>query len=97
MSSDANNDANETQFEGVRVGVITHFFDHISVAVVEAEDTIKVGDSIKIYDKDGNVVVEQTVDSMQVDKADIQEAKKGDEFGMKVDGAVKDGYLVYKQ
>ncbi len=84
-------------FEGTLVGTITHYFDKVSVAVVEPSDTIKNGDKIKIYDKQGNVIVEQVIDSMEIDKQKIEEAKPGQAFGMKVAGSVKAGDVVYKQ
>ena len=87
----------DVQYEGTKVGKITHYFDKISVAVIEPEDTIKKGDNIKIYDTEGNVVVEQAIDSMQIDNKDIESAEKGQSFGMKVSTLVKEGYLVYKQ
>lgn len=89
--------AGALQYEGTKVGVITHFFDHVSVAVVKAEDTITVGDKIKIYDRQGNVVVEQVIDSMEIDKQKQETVGVGIEFGLKVEGAVKEGYLVYRQ
>jgi len=76
------------------VGKITHFFDKIGVAVVKAEGSIKVGDKVLI-EGSGNSF-EQEISSMQIDKEEIKEAKKGTEFGMKVDQAVKPGFLVYK-
>ena len=85
------------QYEGAKVGVITHFFDHVSVAVVKAEDTIKTGDKIRIYDKQGNIVVEQVIESMEIDKQKQETVSSGTEFGLKVEGAVKEGYLVYRQ
>ena len=85
------------QFEGTRVGVVTHFFDHVSVAVVMAEAAISTGDKIKIYDKTGNVVVEQVIESMEIDKQKKETVDAGMEFGLKVEGAVKEGYLVYRQ
>ena len=95
--ADADTAEDTVQYEGTRVGVVTHYFDKISVAVVHAEETIAVGDSVKIYDKEGNVVVEQEIESMQVDGKDIKEAESGSEFGLKVDGVVKDGYTLFKQ
>jgi len=43
-----------------------------------------VGDKIKLIDKDGGEFT-QTVKSMQIEHADIEIAKKGDEFGLKVE------------
>ncbi len=76
------------------IGKITHFFDKISVAVVKLNATLKTGEKIKI-EGHGNVV-EQTVDSMQVEHEKIAEAKKGMEVGMKVKAPVKEGDLVFK-
>lgn len=84
-------------FEGTRVGVITHFFDKVSVAVVKAEATISAGDKIKIYDKLGNVVVEQVIESMEIEKQKQETINAGTEFGLKLEGPAKEGYLVYRQ
>lgn len=76
------------------VGKITHFFPKISVAVVNLSGTMKVGDKISI-EKDGEVL-EQVVNSMQVEHKNIETAKPGDDVGMKTDKEVKVGALVYK-
>ena len=91
------NASGEVQYEGTKVGVITHFFDKISVAVVSPEVTFNVGDKVKIYDKEGNVVVEQEIASMQIDGEDKESVEGGTEFGMKVEGDVKEGYTIYRQ
>ena len=79
-----------------KVGIVTHYYDKISVAVVKmATGDIKVGDEIKFKDKDGNEFT-QKVDSMQIEHANIDIAKKGDEFGLKVDKEVKPKTEVYK-
>ena len=36
------------------------------------------------------------VESIQIDRADVQEAKAGDSIGIKVPDRVRDGDLVYK-
>lgn len=94
MSAD---NGGEVQYEGTRVGVITHYYDKISVAVVEAEETIKKGDMVKIYDKGGNVVIDQEITSMQIDGKDQEQIDAGGEFGLKTEGEVKEGYTVYRQ
>ena len=96
MAEDTSTDG-DVQYEGKKVGEITHFFDKISVAVIHADEPMKVGDKIKIYDKEGNVVVEQVVESMQIDGVDQESVESGMDFGLKVEGVVKDGYLVYRQ
>jgi len=97
MGNGSSDGSNDHEYEGEKVGEVTHFFGKISVAVVMSSAPIKVGDKVKIYDKEGNVVVEQEVKSMQIDGKDLEEVDAGTDFGMKVEGEVKDGYLVYKQ
>jgi putative protease len=76
------------------IGVISNYFNKISVAVVELTDTLKVGDRIKIVG--GETEVEQTVDSIQIEHENIQEAKAGDSVGLKINGKVRKGYKVYR-
>jgi putative protease len=77
-----------------KVGTVTHYYDKIGVAVVNVLAPIKVGDKIKISGHDKEF--EQEVSSMQVEHQNIEQAKKGDDVGMKVDQPVKDGDEVYK-
>jgi len=77
-----------------KVGEITHYYDKIGVAVVKVLAPIKVGDRIKISGHDKEF--EQEIASMQIEHQNIQEAKKGDDVGMKIDQPVKDGDEVFK-
>ncbi len=79
--------------EKKEIGKIKHFFDKISVAVIELNDSLKVGEKISIEGHDD--VVEMIVDSMQVDHKSIEEAKKGDAVGLKTSGPVKENDKVY--
>jgi len=78
----------------IPVGKITHYFAKVGVGVIELSDTLKVGDRISIESKEG--AFEQAVDSMQIEHAQIQEAKAGQAIGMKVSQPVHAGNLVYK-
>ena len=80
--------------EGKLIGKISHFFGHISVGVIDLDDALKVGDKIKVVG--GEAEFEQVVESMEVDRKKIDEAKKGDSVGVKLAGKAKDGYKVYK-
>lgn len=84
----------EKKEEGKLVGAITHYFPHVSAAVLKVESPVKVGDKIKIVTPSGKEF-EQEVSSLQIDHAEISEAKKGDEIGMKVDKKVHEGCKVY--
>ncbi|MCD6403715.1 MAG: translation elongation factor-like protein [Nanoarchaeota archaeon] len=76
------------------VGRVTHFFNKISVAVVELNGTLKVGDNIRIKGK--NTDFEQTVESMQIEHKPVEEAGPGDSIGLKVKERVREGDIVYK-
>ncbi len=80
--------------EGKLIGKITHYFGKIGVAVVDLTDNLKVGETIRIVG--GNTDFSQTVESMEVEHQKVQEAKKGDSVGMKVNEKVREEYPVYK-
>lgn len=77
-----------------KIGKITHYFTNIGVGVLKLSDTLKVGDKIRI--RGNNTDFEQTVGSMQIDKGNIEEAKKGQEIGMKVKERVRENDEVFK-
>jgi translation elongation factor EF-1alpha len=81
--------------KGKEIGKVTHFFDKIGVAVITVSAGLKVGDTIVIAGH--NQEFEQSVTSMQVEHESVEKAKKGDEVGLKVDQAVKEGDRVYLQ
>lgn len=76
------------------VGKISHYFSKIGVGVIELSDELKVGDRISIEGATTNV--QQTVRTMQIEHAEVQNAGAGDAIGMKVDQRVREGDLVYK-
>jgi len=77
-----------------QIGKISHFFNKIGVAVIKLTKPLKVGETIHIVggERDFN----QVVDSMQIEHEEIKKAKTGQEFGLKVDQAVREGDKVYK-
>ena len=75
------------------IGKVTHFFDKISVAVLSLTAGLKVGDKIRIEASEPFV---QNVDSMQVEHKSIEEAKAGDDIGIKTLKPCKDGDKVVK-
>lgn len=79
-----------------KIGKVIHYFDKIKVAVARLEiGDLKTGDEIKIISREG-IELHQKVKSMQIEHADIEIAKAGDEFGLKVDKVVKSGDLIFK-
>jgi putative protease len=77
-----------------KVGEVTHYFTKISVAVIEVSSPLKVGDHIAIKGMTTNF--EQTIDSMQVEGENLEEANPGDDIGMKVADRVRKGDIVYR-
>lgn len=73
------------------LGKVTHYYDHIGVAVVKLDKggNVKVGDKVKVKGHDQEF--EQEVKSLQIDHKDVKSAKAGDDFGIKLDKPVKEG------
>jgi len=76
------------------VGKIAHFFSKISVAVVDLTATLSVGNRIRIQGPTTDF--EQTVDSMQIEHADVKSANAGQSIGLKVKERVREKDTVYK-
>jgi putative protease len=76
------------------IGKVSDFFAHPVVAGIELTGTLKVGDTIHI--KGHTSDMEIAVDSMQIDNANVDEAKAGDAIGVKVSERVRRGDIVYK-
>jgi GTPase len=77
----------------MQLGKITHYYDHIGVAVVKVgKKGLAVGDTVTISHGDDSF--DQTIESLQVEHASVKKAKAGSIIGMKVDKPVKEGYSV---
>ena len=77
-----------------QVGIVTHFYDHISVGVVKLSDKLAVGN--KIHVQGANDDFEQEVTSMQLEHKDVKEGKKGQEIAIKVENKVHQNDKVLK-
>jgi len=77
-----------------KIGIITHYFGGVGVGIIELSKDLKIGDRIKI--KGANSEIEETVDSMQVDRQPVEEGKSGQEVGVKVSAKVREGDEVFK-
>ncbi len=76
------------------IGKVSDFFAHPVVAGIELTAALKVGD--KIHIKGHTTDLEMDVDSIQIDNAQVIEAKAGDSIGVKVPEKVRGGDTVYK-
>jgi translation elongation factor EF-Tu-like GTPase len=80
--------------EGNLIGSITHYFPHVQAAVIKLKGPLKMGDTVKI--KGHTTDLTQIITSMQIDRIDISNAKKGDEIGLQVSSRVRQNDKVYK-
>ena len=79
---------------GERIGVVTHYFSHISVAVVKLESRgLRVGDAIHI--RGHTTDFKQRVASLQVQNQSVQEVGPNDDFGLKVTQHAREHDVVY--
>ena len=76
------------------VGRVSAFFAHPSVAVVDLAAPLKIGDTV--YIKGHTTDFQQVVDSLQVDRAPLQQAQAGQSVGVKVTNRCRKHDVVYK-
>ena len=82
------------EFVGKQIGEVSNYFEQIGVAAIKLDSGLKIGDKIRICG--GEVDFEQNVESMQIHHEKVQNAKKGDEIGIKINEKVRKGYKVFK-
>ena len=76
------------------IGRVSDFFARPVVAGIELTGTLKTGDKLHIVGHTTDL--EFTVTSMQINNADVTQAKAGDSVGIKVSDRVRRGDTVYK-
>jgi putative protease len=81
---------------GERIGVVTHYYGHLSVAVVKLEPgvALRVGDNIHV--KGHTSDFSQRVDSLQIGHEAVQEVGASDDFGLKVVQHAREHDVVYR-
>ena len=67
---------------GTRVGTVTHFFDHLSVAVLALTETVHVGDTLHFLGHSTDF--KQEVTSLQIEHKAVDEAGPGADVAIKV-------------
>ena len=78
----------------VEIGIVSDFFAKPVVAGIALTGGLKQGDKIHITGHTTDMEI--TVESMQIDRVDIAEAKAGDLVGIKVPDRVRPGDKVYR-
>jgi putative protease len=77
------------------VGVVTHYYGHLSVAAIRIESgSLSVGDTIRILGHTSDF--RQRIVSMQIEHESVTEAGKRQEIGIKVSQHAREHDDVYK-
>ena len=78
----------------VEIGKVTHYFDHLNVAVLALTSPLNVGETIHIHGHSTDF--KQTVTSVQIEHQSVQSAKQGDDVALKVEHIVHPHDKVFK-
>jgi len=76
------------------IGQVSDFFARPVVAGIELTKTLKIGAEIHIVGHTTDLLL--TIDSMQINNANVTEAKPGDAVGVKVPDRVRRGDKIYR-
>lgn len=78
-----------------RIGVVTHYYNHLSVAILKLEKgNLRVGDLIHIKGHTSDFA--QPVESLEIDHVHVNEARPGQSFGLRVRDHAREHDVVYK-
>ncbi|MBI3606611.1 MAG: hypothetical protein HY207_01425 [Nitrospirae bacterium] len=78
----------------LKIGVVTHYYSHLSVAVVSLTDrAMQVGDRIHL--RGHTTDFHQTVESMEVEHQPVSRAETGQTVGLKVTDHAREHDTVY--
>jgi putative protease len=76
------------------VGKVLHYYSNIKVATIKLVSGLKVGDNIVVIGKTTGTINSQ-IDSIEKNKRQVEEAKKGDEVGINLSQKVRENDQVY--
>lgn len=78
-----------------KIGKVEHYYDKIQVAVVKLTADLSVGENI-MFERGGEEVSRQRVESIQMDYEKVEHAGSGDIVGLKTKEPIKEGADVFK-
>ena len=67
---------------GTQIGQVIHYFDHVNVAELRLTEPLSVGDTVHILGHSTDF--QQKVTSLEIEHQAVDEARPGDDVGMKV-------------
>ncbi|MFT3893811.1 MAG: hypothetical protein QM730_19445 [Anaerolineales bacterium] len=77
----------------VEIGRVTHYYNHLNVAVLRLTDSLKLGDKIHIMGHSTDLI--ERVSSMEVNHHSVEWVKPGEDVAIKVVEPVHEHDVVY--
>ncbi len=84
----------QTDSGRVLVGDVEHFYDKINVAAIKLSGDLRIGDTVELESEE--YTVRQKIESMQINRKDVDEASDGESIGIKLRVPVPSGSRVYR-
>ncbi len=101
VNSDFTTDSNleignstEFLFKREYIGRVEHFYSKIGVVAIKLDKGLSLGDIIEIGTYEN--AVRQRIESMQINRENVEKAFEGDSIGIKVNYPINDNSRVYK-
>lgn len=84
----------EEVIQGLFLGKVEDYYSHVKAIALTLQDNLAVGDTIRVKGHTTDLI--QKIESIQINRADITQAKIGDPVGIKVNDRCRKGDRVYK-
>jgi hypothetical protein len=78
----------------IEIGRVTHYYNHLNVAVLHLDESLKLGDRIYVSGHSTDFI--QTVTSMEVNHHSVLSVNPGDDVAIKVIEPVHEHDIVYR-
>lgn len=80
---------------GERIGIVTHYYSHLAVAIIKIESgVLREGEVVQIKGHTSDFM--QRVESMELDHVHVSEAGPGQSVGLRVKEHAREHDVVYK-
>jgi putative protease len=77
------------------IGIVTHWFGHLSVAAIRLSAPLTVGDRIHIRGHTTDLV--ESVSSMEIEHRKVDQAGPGGDVALAVEGHVHEHDLIFRE
>lgn len=78
----------------IEIGKVTHYYNHLHVAVLRLDENLKLGDRVHFVGHSTDFI--QTVTSMEVNHHSVLAVEPGDDVAIKVIEPVHEHDVVYR-